>query len=297
MRGKIIKGISGFYYVNTAESGMYACRAKGIFRNRNIKPYVGDDVEIEVLDEKDREGSLTEIYPRKNVLHRPAVANIDQALLIFAAASPKPDYSLLEHILVMLHRQDIPAVICFNKSDLAEPEACDAMRRVYQNCEIPVVFTSASERTGLADLLELMQNKTSAVAGPSGVGKSSIANCLQQNIQMETGAISRKIERGKNTTRHAQLIPVMEQTYLVDTPGFGSLALSGVSADELWKCYREFWPYEPDCRFYGCSHINEPDCGIKRALHEGKIHPKRYENYVSIYRELKEMERCEWRKS
>lgn len=296
MTGKIIKGISGFYYVHAAESGIYECKAKGIFRNRKIKPLVGDNVEIDVLDEKEKKGNIIDIKERKNELIRPAVANIDQALLIFAAAKPEPNYSLLERFLIMMRCQQIPVTICFNKSDLCKNEKMEQIADVYKKCGFPLLFTSAILNQGIEDLFFLLEGKTSAVAGPSGVGKSSIVNRLQDEVQMETGDISRKIERGKNTTRHSQLIHIKENTYIMDTPGFGSLDLLGIHSDTLWSYYEEFLPYEPDCRFKGCSHINEPNCGIKQALEEGKIHRQRYENYVSLYRELKENEKFEWRK-
>ncbi len=288
MQGKIIKGISGFYYVNVVGSGIYECKAKGIFRNRKMKPLVGDVVEIDILDEMDKEGNITEICPRKNELIRPAVANIDQALLIFASDKPAPNFNLLDRFLVTMGYQGIPAVICFNKSDLLEGTKRDDIYSAYQGCGYPVIFTSAKEGTGIEELSALLRGKTSTVAGSSGVGKSSIVNLLQNEVEMETGDISHKIGRGKNTTRHSMLIHMEGNTYIMDTPGFGSLDVLGISAEELWRHYREFLPYEPSCRFQGCSHIHEPDCGVKQALWDGNIHPMRYENYVSLYRELKE---------
>lgn len=290
MRGKIIKGISGFYYVHVPGVGVYACRAKGIFRNQKKKPLVGDQVEIDILDEKEKEGSVTEILPRKNALIRPAVANIDQALLIFAVTEPEPNYGLLDRFLVMMRCQGVLVTICFNKSDLSEEARFQSIASVYQDCGFPIVFTSAKQGEGMEKLRALLEGKTSAVAGPSGVGKSSLINLLQPQAKMETGDISKKIGRGKNTTRHTQLIHIEGDTYIMDTPGFSTLDIPGLSAGELWKYYEEFLPYESGCRFAGCSHISEPDCGVKRALLEGKIHRRRYESYVSLYRELKQTE-------
>ncbi len=295
MKGKIIKGISGFYYVHAAEAGIYQCRAKGIFRNRNVKPLVGDDVEFDITDEADKEGSIVAIEPRKNELHRPAVSNIDQALLVFAAAKPAPNFNLLDRFLIMVRRQKIPAVICFNKADLQTQKEREEIVSAYGSCGCSLIFTSAARKEGLEELFLLLQGKTSAAFGPSGVGKSTIINLLQQEVHMETGDISKKIGRGKNTTRHTQLIPVDGKAYIMDTPGFGSLDVPGLLTQDLWKCYEEFLPWEPDCRFQGCSHIGEPDCGVKRALSEGRIHKMRYENYVTIYQELKEKEKYEWR--
>ncbi len=291
MEGKIIKGVSGFYYVHTAESGTYECKAKGIFRSQNRKPLIGDCVEIAVLDEKEKKGNVIEIYPRKNALFRPAVANIDQALVIFAAAQPEPNLNLLDRFLAVMRFQNVPAAVCFNKTDLVSEEVKNNLADIYSGLGIPVLFVSAKEGTGIDALSGLLQGKTSAVAGPSGAGKSSIVNLVQQEEQMETGAVSKKIGRGKNTTRHARLLCAGGDAYIMDTPGFGSLELQKLTAKGLWSCYPEFLPFEPSCRFTGCSHICEPGCGVREALKEGKIHRQRYETYTALYQELKEAQK------
>ena len=291
MQGKIIKGIAGFYYVYAEDGNTYECRAKGIFRKDKFKPLVGDNVDITVLDEKELEGSVTEIHKRKNSLIRPAVANVDQALVIFAMDNPKPNFMLLDRFLIMMEREGVPAVICFNKKDLLEEQAIEEFAGVYRKCGYSVLYTSAEKEEGIRELHELLDGRTAAVAGPSGVGKSSLVNRLQPNVQMETGSISRKIERGKHTTRHSEIIPIATDTYIMDTPGFSTLYIPGFEKEDLQNFYPEFKEYEPYCRFKGCSHISEPDCGVKEALAEGKISPLRYENYKLLYEELKDVKK------
>lgn len=288
MQGKIVKGISGFYYVHVVESGIYECKAKGIFRQQKMKPLVGDDVEIDIISEEKKTGNVAAILPRKNALIRPAVANVDQALLIFAAASPNPNFNLLDRFLVMMGRQDVPVILCFNKCDLITEEQKQEIASIYEASGCKILFVSAKKELELNALQEILEGKTTTVAGPSGVGKSSLINLLAPEACMETGEISKKIERGRHTTRHAELIQLKGDGYIMDTPGFSSLYLPEMEKEELQDCYPEFAAYEPYCRFQGCSHISEPDCGVKEALSEGKIHPVRYENYCQLYGELKD---------
>ena len=291
MQGKIVKGIAGFYYVHVVESGVYECKAKGIFRKDGVKPLVGDNVEIEVLDEKEMEGNIMQILPRRNELIRPAVANIDQALVVFAVTKPKPHLNLLDRFLVMMESRGIPVILCFNKTDIAkEPEIAE-LRDIYEECGYPLVFTSAREEKHIEELKAVLGGKTTAIAGPSGVGKSSIINLLQSEVEMETGSISRKIERGRHTTRHSELLVIGDDSYIMDTPGFSSLYISDIGFDSLKYCFPEFAPYEGKCRFNGCSHIHEPECAVKQAVETGKIHKTRYENYSALYQELQERKR------
>ena len=291
MQGKIIKGIAGFYYVNVVESGVYECKAKGVFRKEKIKPLVGDNVRIEILDEENKTGTIVEIFPRKNELIRPAVANIDQALVVFAVTKPTPHFNLLDRFLVMMERKEIPVVLCFNKKDIATSPEIAELEAIYEKCGYPIVFTSALEQENIEEIRRLLLKKTTAIAGPSGVGKSSLINLLQNQVQMETGTISRKIERGKHTTRHSELIAVDADSYIMDTPGFSSLYVNDFEKEELKYYFREFASYEGQCRFQGCDHVHEPGCAVKEALEEGKIHPVRYKNYLEMYTELKEKKR------
>ena len=291
MQGKIVKGIAGFYYVHIAEFGIYECKAKGIFRKEGKKPLVGDHVEIAILSEEEKEGSIQAILPRRNELVRPAVSNVDQALVVFAVQKPKPHLNLLDRFLVMMERKEIPVILCFNKLDIAAEEDLDRLRDIYQPAGYQLVFISARLKKHMDEIKVLLKGKTTTVAGPSGVGKSSLINCLQGEVEMETGDISRKIDRGRHTTRHSELITVDEDTYIMDTPGFTSLRLFSMEKEDLQGFYPEFARYEGHCRFTGCSHLSEPDCGVKQALAEGKISPVRYENYKDLYRELQEQKK------
>lgn len=291
MKGKIIKGIAGFYYIHAEDHEVYECKAKGIFRKDNQKPLVGDNVEITVLDEQEKEGSITAILPRKNFLIRPAVANVDQAFVIFAMENPRPNFMLLDRFLIMMEQEGIPAVICFNKKDLASSEELDFLYHTYSSCGYQVILSSTLNGDGLEEIREILKGKTTVVAGPSGVGKSSITNAMQEDVRMETGEISKKLKRGRHTTRHSQVIPVAQDTYLVDTPGFSSLYLMNMEEQELKDYFPEFREYEGKCRFQGCRHIHEPQCAVKEALENKKISSLRYEDYVGLYEELKEKRR------
>ena len=290
MQGKIIKGIAGFYYVQT-KNGIYECKAKGSFRNRKLKPYVGDNVEITVLNEETKKGNLDDILERNNFLIRPAVANVDQTLVIFAAAKPDPNLNLLDRFLIMMEQKDIPVVLVFNKQDVAEQEKLAEYVNIYESCGYQVLCVSALEENGISEIKDILRGKTSTVAGPSGVGKSSIINLLQSDVYMETGNISEKIERGKHTTRHSELIEIEEDTYIFDTPGFSSLYVTDMEKEELKSYFPEFAAYEDECKFLGCVHVNEPVCGVKEALKAGKISQSRYDNYKLLYEELKENEK------
>lgn len=286
MQGKIIKGIAGFYYVYTA-SGLFECKAKGIFRKEQKKPLVGDLVEMVPVDVEKMTGNITKILPRKNTLIRPASANVDQALVIFAIVKPNPNYNLLDRFLITMEEQSLPCLICFNKQDIATEEEKQELIEAYGKSGYEVLFVSGKLQEGIDTIRERLQGKTTVVAGPSGVGKSTIINALYPQANMETGEISRKIERGKHTTRHAELFALSEDTFIFDTPGFTSLSLGEMEKEELQGFYPEFAPYEKYCKFAGCSHISEPVCGVKDALEKGDISRVRYENYKVLYEEIK----------
>ncbi len=291
MQGKIIKGIAGFYYIHVNGMGIYECKAKGIFRNRKIKPLVGDNVTIDILDEDNKIGNIIDILQRNNELIRPAVANVDQALIIFAAAEPEPNFNLLDRFLLIMNKQQVKTTLCFNKTDLVEQKKLNEMQEIYTNCGYDVIITSTYNNYGIDSLKGFLKGKTTVFAGPSGVGKSSILNILCDELMMETGGLSDKIKRGKHTTRHSEVFHTEDNTYVIDTPGFSTLYIDDMNKDEIKDYFIEFLRYEPECKFTGCSHINEPVCGVKEALTRGDISQLRYGNYVEMYNELKEQRR------
>ena len=287
MQGKIIRGIGGFYYINAGNS-IYECKAKGSFRKDGIRPLVGDDCIIDILDEKNRLANITSILPRHSEIIRPAVANVDQAMIIFAISRPEPNFNLLDRFIIQISQKDLPCIIVINKMDLADDDQRREIEEAYVACGCRVVFTSVSNREGVEEIRKLIKGKTTTVAGPSGVGKSSMINLLQSAVKMQTGVLADKIDRGKHTTRHSELIPIDEDTYILDTPGFSSLNLFDVSTDTLKDYYYEFEDYAAECRFLDCKHISEPDCGVKKAVESGEVSRLRYENYLTLYRECKE---------
>ena len=287
MQGKIVRGVAGFYYVNVEGAGIYECKAKGIFRNRKIKPLPGDNVELTVLDDMAMTGNIDEIIERKSELIRPAIANADQAVIVFAAAWPAPNLNLLDRFLVLMEQLGMETIICFNKKDQIEKEAQEALVRIYRNSGCKVLLISAKQEEGIEELEILLKGKTTVLAGPSGVGKSTILNLLHPQANMETGDISKKIGRGRHTTRHSELFYMGGGTYLFDTPGFSSLSLGEMEKEELREYYPEFFPYTKECKYLSCLHDREPECAIKEAISHGKIARERYENYLLLLGEIR----------
>lgn len=287
IKGRVCKGIAGFYYVHTPE-GEFECKAKGIFRRRGEKPLVGDWVELEIEDVRERKGQLVRILPRKNALIRPEVANVDQALVIFALHSPEPNLQLLDRFLISMEQKSIPTVILLNKLDLAgERGQAEALRRCYEGAGYSLHLISTRDGSRCREtVLSLLAGKTSVMAGPSGVGKSSLMNLLCPEAAMETGGLSRKIERGRHTTRHSELFCLPGESYLFDTPGFTSLSLPDIEPEALRFYYHEFDALFEHCRFNSCMHLKERDCAVRTAVAGGKIPAQRYENYVYLYEEL-----------
>ena len=293
MNGKIIKALAGFYYVKANNKKVYECKAKGAFRNDNITPLVGDNVEFDVISETDATGNVTNIFPRKNSLIRPAVANVDQAMVVFAVRDPYPNLSILDRFLVLMKKQGIETIIVFNKKDLAKTDDIKNLKNAYKKSGCKLFFISAgADKTNMMSLKMQLRGKITVMAGPSGVGKSTILNVLSRAGTEEmarVGAISSKAGRGKHTTRHNEIYTLNRSYQIVDTPGFTSLLVTeeDVPREELREYFPEFAPYESKCPFKDCAHIRERDCAVRRAVESGEIPQSRYNSYKSIYEELK----------
>lgn len=283
MDGRIIKGIGGLYFVDT-EQGIYNCRPRGIFRKDKIKPVIGDFVVISILSQADNEGVIDHIYERKNELLRPKVSNIDQSILVFSTVSPDINIDLLDRLTILSEEQNLDIVVCINKADISNRSEYESIKKDYENIGYKVIFTSTKTGEGIQNLKNLLQNKISVFSGPSGVGKSSLANFLVPSTNMETGCLS-KNNKGKHTTRHAQLIKLAEKSYIVDAPGFTSLFLEHIQPESLAYLFKEFRPFINACKFNDCHHINEPFCEVKQHI-DINITSKRYNRYVNLFGEL-----------
>ena len=293
MRGKIIKGIAGFYYVYASDGHTYECKARGIFRNKKITPLVGDDVEISVTDTEALTGNIDSIFPRTNSLIRPALSNVDRALVFFARNDPKPDMGLIDRLLITMDKAGIYPIVVFNKSDLDYSDDYDLEdeKKGYMEAGYPVFEVCAASGEGIEGVKKELMGHTTAIAGPSGAGKSSFINRICPDADMKTGVISDKLGRGRHTTRHAEVLVIDSDSFIVDTPGFTSYSIDSILPEELKDLYPEFAPFTPECRFSGCSHTHEPECGVIRAVESGRISKLRYDRYRRFYEELSNVRR------
>lgn len=284
MRGVIVKGIAGFYYVKV-EDEVYQCKARGKFKKLGVVPTVGDLAEIQVLDDGD--GVVNEILPRRNSFLRPPIANVDCMVIVIAAADPEPNFTILDKFLVMAEGNRTDVVICVNKVEIASDEILLKIKEIYKDI-YPLVFVSCMEKTGFEELEILLKDKKSALAGPSGVGKSTILNCLMPNEDIEVGEISHKTRRGKHTTRHVEIFETNFGAMLFDTPGFTSFEILEAEEDQLHFYYPEMARFISNCKYDNCRHIKEPNCGVIAAVEEGLISKSRYKSYVEQITEIRE---------
>jgi len=283
--GKIVKAIAGFFYVNSNDV-IYECRGSGLLRKANTKPCVGDNVEIKVSDDDEKIATVVKVFKRNNFLIRPNVANVDKVIVVFAIENPKPNLALLDKFLIMLEKQNLEITICVNKIDIGDSDK--TIKEVYEKAGYKVIYTSALDEIGIEPLLNELKDNVTVFSGPSGVGKSSLINKLQEDFALEIGEISKKLKRGKHTTRHVELFELKIGGYVLDTPGFSSLELDIIDESDLKHYYREFEAVNGSCKFNTCNHISEPGCQVKQMVEEDEISEKRYENYVNIYNEIKD---------
>lgn len=282
LRGIIIRAVGGFYDVQDDKGVIFRCRARGRLKKEGTGLLVGDGVEFTPFT--GNEGVLEKVEPRRNLMRRPSVANVDQVIIVCAPQDPPLSLQLLDRLLVLAESQQMEAVICMNKDDLRQGEE-ELLRAIYQRSGYRLLFTSALHGHGMEQLTEVIRGRISVMAGPSGVGKSSLLNRLQPGLSLRTGEISGKIGRGKHTTRQVELITLHIGGLVADTPGFSQLDLTGISPKALPGYFPEFNTLAGQCRFRSCTHRNEPECAVKQAVQSGDIAASRYENYLIFYAE------------
>ena len=287
IEGRIIKGIGGFYYVETGNC-LYECRARGIFRKNKITPLVGDRVKISIVDEENKKGVVEEIEKRDTELVRPPIANVNKALIVFAVKNPTPHLSLLDRFIVLAERENLEIVIVLTKIDLDDDNVYQKIKDIYEPCGYKVIGVSNTQKINIDKIKEELKDNIVVFAGPSGVGKSSLLNEIDSNFKLQTGNVSDKIKRGRHTTRHAELFELEFGGLVADTPGFSSLTLDDIEDIELKEYFIEFDKYD-DCKFGSkCIHQNEPNCAVKQAVEDGDIPKERYESYIHLINEIRQ---------
>lgn len=288
--GIILKGIGGFYYVQTKE-GTFECKARGIFRKDGITPYVGDKVELSEIDSKEKKASIEKILPRKNSLVRPPIANIDQLIIVASVCKPNFNTLVIDKLIAVAYSNNIKPVIVISKSDLNDPEK---FLNMYSKSGVDIINSSKYDEESHRRIRSILSGKVSAFTGNSGVGKSTLLNCLYKGLFLKTGEVSEKLKRGRHTTRHVELFPIENSGYVADTPGFSSIDISRfnvVNKDELKYCFKEFSPFMFKCKFNSCNHICEKGCEVIEAVNKGEICSSRYNSYVNIYNEIKDIKK------
>lgn len=296
LAGRVLKNYNGYYYVKVdGVEQSYTCKVKGKMKKNRFSLATGDIVNFEVSSEEKGEGMITTVLPRKNFLLRPTMANLDLFVATFACAAPDFSFILADKLLALAELARIPAILVLNKEDTAPAGLIEKVRSVYEPIGYEVFTLSAEQGTGVEALRKRLRGKICAFGGPSGVGKSSTINAIDSTVDLRTGAVSEKIGRGKHTTRFAQLLP-FDEGYIADTPGFGNLLLEGLDEQQILAAFREFASYEQGCRFCPCTHTHEPVCGVKEAVAAGEIAQSRYESYLQMLQEVKDLQEKEGRK-
>ena len=289
IKGMIIKGIGGFYYIKT-DHATYECKARGRFRKERVTPLVGDRVMISIQSGTEN-GVIEEILPRTTELVRPPVANVNQAIIVIAVNKPEPNLCLLDRFLATIEKEGLPIIICINKVDLDTNHNFGRISSIYLNAGYDVIHTSTKKNIGIDILRAKLKDKITVFAGPSGVGKSSLLNAIQSSLSLKTGEISMKNNRGKHTTRHVELMELDYGGWVVDTPGFSSLDMDSCTEEELQYCFKEFEALIGGCKFQGCMHLNEPNCVIKSEIEKGRISQSRYISYIQLLEEIQKNRR------
>jgi ribosome biogenesis GTPase len=286
IEGIITKGVGGFYYVKTNDRKVYQCKARGLFRKDGTLPYVGDKVIIEAIDET--EAVIVKIKPRKNVFIRPPVANVDCFLITIAIKEPEPNFYIIDKLLTAAECQHTDVIILLNKADLASEDEVENFLKVYEDIYVTVVL-SGKTGEGTDDLVKLLGGRVCAFAGPSGTGKSTLLNRIQEDVKVETGKVSHRTRKGKHTTRHVELFSLNDGSMVFDTPGFTSFETLGAKEEDLAFMYPEMRPFLGQCKYHNCRHTVEPGCEVLKAVAEGGIHPSRYDSYLRQMKEIQEM--------
>ena len=293
MQGLIVENISNLYKVKT-DNKIYETTARGKFKKDEISPVVGDFVDITVTDEEKNIAVIERIEERKVYIKRPKLANITQIIFVVSSKDPKPDLLMLDKQLAFAEYIDVKAIIVLNKTDLDKKQEFENIKKIYSEIGYNIILTNAKQRKGIEELKEMLKNNVNAFSGNSGVGKSTLINGIFNKDVTQEGEISKRNKRGKNTTTSVKLYEIDDNTYIADTPGFSTFDISEIESKDLYKYFKGFEQFVDNCEFVGCTHIKEENCGIKKAVEEGKIDKTRYERFCKIYNELKEKEERKW---
>ena len=293
MQGLIVENISNLYKVKT-DNKIYETTARGKFKKDEISPVVGDFVNITVTDEEKNIAVIEKIEERKVYIKRPKLANITQIIFVVSSKDPKPDLLMLDKQLAFAEYIGVKAIIVLNKTDLDKKQEFENIKKIYSEIGYNIILTNAKQRKGIEELKEMLKNNVNAFSGNSGVGKSTLINGIFNKDVTQEGEISKRNKRGKNTTTSVKLYEIDDNTYIADTPGFSTFDISEIESKDLYKYFKGFEQFVDNCEFVGCTHIKEENCGIKKAVEEGKIDKTRYERFCKIHNELKEKEERKW---